>query len=1033
MSEKDTSEIIEEIQHKNSNLELDLERATQALENIQNSRSYAIFHKMQTIKTGFKSSPKAYSKKVAKKILTDPSFIIRKLRGKAYGSTIMIDPKMQYQKWIQQNEPSQVQLEKQKKKSRKLEYKPTISIITPVFNPPADIFEELILSVTSQTYPYWELCLGEFGGDKKIQEIIKKYSEIDSRIKYKIYSENLGISENSNNCLKLATGEYIALLDHDDTISPDALYENALLLNKEKLDFIYSDKDKLSEAGERFDPLFKPEWSPHLMYSANYLTHFNVMRKKLVEKVGGWDPTTDGAQDWDIFFKITEKTNKIGHISKVLYHWRILSTSTSLSIETKPYALQGQINALNYHLGRVGEKGEAYHTDKLMLAVRWPKNLSSNIFIIQASSSGEGQGIVESIQKNNPIDAVFHILIDSLNTGELGDKNITVHSLPKHAFTKLIEAILKSSKASLVYFINEKAKFSRGFFDDISGWALQKDIAFVAPLAFDKNKRFIGSMEIFGLGGTSGKVFFGASEEVNDGPFGSPYWYRDTTLLSTSFLCIERKKILENFTMPTEDFQFNLQQSMILAGNKYSNLLDAQASVVINELPQLIPPNQHRLKIAEKNKSLCTKGDPFFNKNFSLQYLTPHLAISSDINEYLPLDSNKMFNNFFLKGIQNNISVDKLNEIKLIEKYDAALSVPPRKTKSNIANISWFLVGFDSVYAGLNNVFTLASYLSRQHGVVSTFYIDTEKGIVKETALIQSYPDLVDSKVILYENNTDSLPITDLAIATLWTTAYFVSSYSAAKRKAYFIQDDETLFYTPGSTTALVEASYQLGLLGITNTLGLERMYIDKYKGSAITLKSSLNLSKYLSTDIKFKPNKPYLVFFYARPGHPRNGFELGIAALKKLKQYFGDDIRIVTAGADWDPSLYGIQGVVSNLGKLSIEQLPDFYKQLDASLFLMFSKHPGVVPSELMASGCPVVVNSSTDETWNSLYKNNETAIVCLPTATEIFEGLKKALTDTELREKIISNARQTAVNYYTDYEKDADVLLNKIEKNEY
>jgi glycosyltransferase involved in cell wall biosynthesis len=287
--------------------------------------------------------------------------------------------------------------------------------------------------------------------------------------------------------------------------------------------------------------------------------------------------------------------------------------------------------------------------------------------------------------------------------------------------------------------------------------------------------------------------------------------------------------------------------------------------------------------------------------------------------------------------------------------------------------------------------------------------------------------------VLHYNNDVKSLPATDLAIATLWTTAYFVSDYSAAKKKAYFIQDDETLFYAPGSTTALVEASYQLGLLGITNTFGLQKMYEERYKGTALTLKSSLDLTKYLNTEVKIITKKPFLVFFYARPNHPRNGFELGIAALKKLKEYYGDDVRIVTAGADWEPNTYGLGNVVSNLGKLSIEELPNFYKQLDSALFLMFSKHPGVVPSELMASGCPVVVNSSTDETWNSLYRNNETAVVCLPTATEIFKGLKKALTDQGLRKQIIPAARETVVEYYSNYEKEADRLLRKIENSEY
>ena len=155
-----------------------------------------------------------------------------------------------------------------------------------------------------------------------------------------LLAENLGISGNSNRALALASGDFVGLLDHDDTLTPFALYEAVKVINeKPDVDFIYSDKDLLNERGERVLPLFKPRWSPDPMLSANYVTHFCVMRTEHLRAIGGWRVETDGAQDWDLFLRVIERSRRIEFIDKVLYHWRMIETSVAFGgLLAKPYA-----------------------------------------------------------------------------------------------------------------------------------------------------------------------------------------------------------------------------------------------------------------------------------------------------------------------------------------------------------------------------------------------------------------------------------------------------------------------------------------------------------------------------------------------------------------------------------------------------------------------------------------------------------------------------------------------------------------------
>lgn len=239
-----------------------------------------------------------------------------------------------YRTWIRENEKDIYITEP-------LSYNPLISVVVPVYNVKTEMLEECIESVRKQTYENWELCLADDASTwKNVRECLGKY-EKDRKIKIKYRRENGHISLATNSAIEMATGEFIAFMDCDDVLAPNALYEVAKILNKNKtLDFIYSDEDKLDESGKRrHQPHFKPDWSPDTFMSLMYTCHLGVYRKTIGEKLGWLRKGYEGAQDYDLTLRFTEKTEKIGHIQKILYHWRERKESTSVNPKAKSYIL----------------------------------------------------------------------------------------------------------------------------------------------------------------------------------------------------------------------------------------------------------------------------------------------------------------------------------------------------------------------------------------------------------------------------------------------------------------------------------------------------------------------------------------------------------------------------------------------------------------------------------------------------------------------------------------------------------------------
>lgn len=252
----------------------------------------------------------------------------------------------EYLQWFKKYERQANDIAAQQEAIAAFKYKPLISIILPIYNTPEPFLRACIQSVISQSYTNWELCVADDASTTPIIETVKDLAKKHPNIKWTRLQTNRHIAASSNEALKLAKGEFVALLDHDDLLLPNALYESVKAINEHPdVDLVYSDEDKV-DGNRHIEPFFKPDWSPDFLLGCNYITHFAVLRRSIVEKIGGFRVGTEGAQDWDLFLRFTAQTQRVHHIPKILYSWRKSPTSTAKTAKSKPYAYINQMRVL---------------------------------------------------------------------------------------------------------------------------------------------------------------------------------------------------------------------------------------------------------------------------------------------------------------------------------------------------------------------------------------------------------------------------------------------------------------------------------------------------------------------------------------------------------------------------------------------------------------------------------------------------------------------------------------------------------------
>jgi glycosyltransferase involved in cell wall biosynthesis len=348
-------------------------------------------------------------------------------------------------------------------------------------------------------------------------------------------------------------------------------------------------------------------------------------------------------------------------------------------------------------------------------------------------------------------------------------------------------------------------------------------------------------------------------------------------------------------------------------------------------------------------------------------------------------------------------SADFLRNKQVIDEFSNMKNV-------NVDSVNWFVPNFAHAFGGIFTILRFANYFHVNKGITNRFILyGNPKTTVPEIKqkIKEQFPMLGSQEVIILRDyDTNCLPYADISIATFWDSAYLLLKFNKTKGKFYFIQDYEPLFYPAGTYFGLAEATYRFGFYGIANSPGINEMY--KQKGGLITeyFMPSVDKTVFYPTHRELsKPSEanPFTIFFYARPKTPRNAFELGLAALCKVKKTYGKSVKIFTAGENWNPQDYGAQDEIVSLGILPYKKTPLLYQRCDLGVVFMLTKHPSYLPFELMACGCPVLTNYNSSTTW--LLKDGENCLLTEPSITSVYEKVKLLIEDPRLQQRLITN----------------------------
>lgn len=327
-----------------------------------------------------------------------------------------------YGPWYEAYVPDESELEKQRK--HRFTYEPLISVAVPAFCTPETFLIQMVESLLAQTYSNWELCIANGSPEDTVMKgVLEQYMKKDSRIRVSELTENKGIAGNTNAALEMAEGEFVGLLDHDDLLAPNALYEVVRALEADReLDAVYTDEDKVTtELDEHFQPHLKPDFNLDLLRSNNYICHFFVVRRSIVKKAGGFRQEFDGAQDHDFIFRCVEIARKVGHIPEILYHWRTHKASTADNPASKMYAFDAGKRAIEAHLERTGTEGVVTHTPDLgFFRVKYPVqgNPLVSIIIPNKDEKETLKDCIESIRKKTEYENYEIIIVENNSTTE---------------------------------------------------------------------------------------------------------------------------------------------------------------------------------------------------------------------------------------------------------------------------------------------------------------------------------------------------------------------------------------------------------------------------------------------------------------------------------------------------------------------------------------------------------------------------------------------------------------------------------------
>ena len=535
-------------------------------------------------------------------------------------------------------------------KKYQFDYRPLISILVPLYNTPEDFLKEMIDSVVEQTYDNWELCLADGSDDNHsyVGDVCRQYIKDNVSIVYKHLDKNLGISENTNACLEMASGDFIGLFDHDDLLTQDALFEIVKRINEDdKVDVLYTDEDKYlydskKQSGSYVEPHYKSDFNLDLLRTNNYICHFFVVKKSIVDEIGGFRSEYDGSQDYDFILRCVEKANKIEHIDKILYHWRIHANSTASKPESKMYCYEAGKRAIQSHLKRMKIIADVEMTEHLGF-YRVHYQISDNplvsIIIPNKDEKNTLKKCIDSIVKKSSYDNYEIIIVENNSeTAEIfqyydeisDDKRIHVVYW-KHEFnySKINNFGVTKAKGNYLLLLNNDVEIiTNNWIEEMLSNCQRKEVGITgAKLLYNDNTVQHGGV-IIGLGGIAGHAFCGLDAN-HPGYFGRAYVQQNLSAVTAACLMVRREVfeevngLEESLRVAFNDVDFCLKvrsRGYLVVMNPNVKLYHYESKTRgMEDTPEKLKRFESEVRyMAENWTTILQNGDPYYNKNLTL-------------------------------------------------------------------------------------------------------------------------------------------------------------------------------------------------------------------------------------------------------------------------------------------------------------------------------------------------------------------------------------------------------------------------------
>lgn len=530
---------------------------------------------------------------------------------------------------------------------------PLFSIIVPAWRTPAEYLKQLLVCVRAQVFADYELCLANASpDDPQMSRILEEAAAQDERVRVLSLKENGGIAANTNAAIAASRGTFVCFMDHDDLIAPDALYEAWQLIRSRKVDLIYTDEDKIRDAGdgelEHFQPHFKPDFNPDLLRSNNYICHFLMVRKSLIDEAGGLSGDFEGAQDYEFILRLTDRVeaDKIGHIPKVLYHWRTHAASTADNPDSKQYAYESGRRALEEHLARRGLSGEVMQTKdhgfyRIRYALRERPLVS--ILIPNREEKDMLERCIRAIRRNTRY-APYEIIVVENNSSSkeildyyrlLRSEGVRVvrwksaEGAPAFNFSAINNYAQSLARGEYLVFLNNDVEVSEGWLEELVSVCAREDVGAAGGKLFFPDGRIQSAGIVVGIGGIAGSLFTGMRGEFS-GYLHKASLIQDLSCVTAAMMIVKRSVFRkvggfdEELAVAFNDVDLCLrirQENLLVVYDPFCQAVHHESVSRGDEYTKdkAARWRQEAARMKEKWSEYYEKGDPYYNPNFSLE------------------------------------------------------------------------------------------------------------------------------------------------------------------------------------------------------------------------------------------------------------------------------------------------------------------------------------------------------------------------------------------------------------------------------